>query len=289
MNPDLPTTHVLPMHVRITLAHAAVQTLADEAHCEVLHIKGAALDISMRHPDRQFTDVDVLVRPGHVDRFLGALGSKGWTVQTSFRAGSASGHAATLHHDWWGYLDLHRDYPGFGPTPQAAFETLWDEREHVKIGGIECATPELAAQALVVLLHAARTFGPKRDADTDHLWTHATSSQRRSIRSWVSRLEAEVGFSVIEGRLEEYREHPDYDLWRVWSQGGNRLDEWRARVRSERSWRGKVTVMARAPLVNVEHLAALRGHPVTAREVVKEFFARMARGAREMLHRRRGR
>jgi hypothetical protein len=277
----------VPLEVRIGFAHASVQWIADRCGADLLHVKGAALDPTLV-PDRGFSDADVLVRPAHVTRVLAELRRNGWELINSFAYGSSFEHSATLRHRDFGLLDLHRLYPGAGPTPDAAFAALWSERRTTTLGGRACAVPARGAQATLLLLHAARGGAdPKAARDVAFVWTDATESEREQVLEWVERLDAGLGFSVILGELDDHRDDPAYDLWRVAARGGTRMDEWRARVRAARGLRAKALVAGRSVLVNVEHLTIVRGRPVSRREVVAEFFDRPLRGMREQLWRLR--
>ena len=104
----------------------------------------------------------------------------------------------------------------------------------------------------------------------------ADDAARDRVLDWVGRLDAGLAFSVITGTLDEHRDDPAYDLWRVAARGGTRMEEWRARVRAARGLRAKLTVASRSVLVNVEHLTIVRGRPVSRAEIVAEFFGREA-------------
>lgn len=278
----------VPLEVRIGFAHASAQCVADRLGVDVLHVKGAALDPTLV-PGRGYSDADVLARPQDVEALLGELCRHGWDLINTFPYSSSFEHSATLRHRDFGLLDLHRTYPGAGPTPAAAFAALWEEHQATVLGGVACPVPSRDAQAALLLLHAAREGGdPKSLHDIESVWTSAPSDRRARIVDWVDRLDAGLGFSVITGTLDEHRDDPAYDLWRVASRGGTRWDEWRARVRAARGLRASAVVAARSMLVNVEHLTLVRGRPVTRREVVAEFFGRPARGLREVAARRAG-
>jgi len=90
-----------------------------------------------------------------------------------------------------------------------------------------------------------------------------------------------VAFAAAVGELERYRGEPDYRLWNVVSEGGSRSEDWWARVRAAPSFAAAMRVVARAPLVNVDHLAHRLGRPPTRFEIVTEFFARPARAVGE--------
>jgi hypothetical protein len=276
----------VPLHVRIAFAHAAVQHVADHLGARVLHVKGAALDPSLV-PGRGYSDADVLVHPRDVARVLAALRDHGWDLINTFAYASSFEHSATLRHKDFGLLDVHRVFPGTGPTPEAAFEALWDGHGSTTLGGRSCTVPSRPAQACLLLLHAARAGKDAKAAhDVDAVWTSASGPERAAVLEQVDRLGAHLAFSVITGTLDDHAGDPAYDLWRVASRGGTRVDEWRARLRAARGLRAKVGVAGRSVLVNVEHLTIVRGAPVSRREVVAEFFARPVRGIGEQLRRR---
>ena len=116
---------LVPLAVRLHLGRAAIQTVAGRAAVDVLHIKGDAVDETLRPGGQAGTDIDILVRPAHVPVLDSALRSHGWTVYSTFENGSPFGHAQTYAHDVWGYLDLHRLFPGIGLDPAIAFERFW--------------------------------------------------------------------------------------------------------------------------------------------------------------------
>ncbi|GAA6527720.1 nucleotidyltransferase family protein [Intrasporangium sp. DVR] len=282
-------TTTIPTAVRLRLGHAAVQVVADRIGADVLHIKGESLDPTVRRRGRSASDVDVLVHPGHVVDLLLALRAAGWELLNDFPSSSAFEHSATLRHTAWGHLDVHRSFPGFTARPETVFSVLWGTRHTWQSAGRTCSVPEPTAQRLILLLHAARSRGSHRGRqDIAHTWTDAAPDVRGDVDELARRLGAEVGLAAATGRLDQWRQHPDHDLWRVASAGGTRIDEWRARVKAAPTARGKLRLVGRAALVNVEHLAMIRGRPPTRREVVAEFFARPARGIREELTRRRG-
>jgi Uncharacterised nucleotidyltransferase len=270
----------VPLSVRLRFGHAAVQYLADETGVDVLHIKGMAVDPELRPSMQRSSDVDVMVRPEHVARLDRALREHGWRLYSTFEFGSPFGHAQTYLHDSWGYVDIHRFFPGIRLAPARAFDRLWADHVTRAIAGVGCPVPSLPAQALLLILNAGRSRATDRP-DVVVAWRDATDERKEQIEALVADLDAPVAFSAAVGGLERYRGERDYRLWKVTSEGGSRSEEWWARVRAAPTFAAALRVIARAPLVNVDHLAHRLGRRPTRLEIVTEFFARPARAVGE--------
>jgi hypothetical protein len=277
----------VPTQARLELAHAAVQVVADTAAIEVLHIKGLALDPGLVWEGRKSSDADVLVHPKRVDELVTDLVANGYDLRGHFASSSAFEHSATLHHPFWGYVDVHRTFPGFGDDSQSAFAHLWEDAGTWLAAGVACRVPSIAAQRIILMLHAARSHNDQRgQRDTESAWHRASLAEREEVIALAHTLGADVGVAAALGMLDEWTHHPEHDLWVVVSKGGTRIDEWRARVKAARGLGQKARVVLRAPMVNVDHLAMVRGHEPTFREIAVEFLARPARGLREEWRRR---
>jgi hypothetical protein len=271
----------VPLNVRLRLGRAAVQTIADRESIDLLHIKGDAVHPSLRPALAAGTDIDVLVRPAHVESLDIALRRLGWRIYSTFDNGSPFGHAQTYHHDVWGYLDLHRFFPGVGRDASLAFDHLWASRSTLSFGGVSCPVPQIAAQAAILILNSARA-GSHKGGDMDPAWNEASAEDRERVESEIDALDARLGFDTALGDLERHRGDRGYRLWRAVSQGGSRIDEWWGRVRAAPTMAAKVRVISRAVQVNVEHLSLELGRQPTRIEVAREFVARPVRGAREL-------
>jgi len=239
-------------------------------------------------PGRGSTDADILVPFAQAKQSVGVLLGHGWTVDARFENSSAFGHSANLHHETWGYVDLHRMIPGLRVDPDHAFEVLWAQRHTAAIAGIPCEVPSVPAQILILLLHAGRSPSGGRSArDVEYVWEQADSETRAEVSALVGELHAELGFDAAFGRLDRHLGEPEYDLWNRLSQGGGtRMGEWRARLRAAPTRRDAAHIAVRAILVNVDHLTAVRGHRPSKPEIIVEFFARPWRGLRELLRQR---
>jgi hypothetical protein len=271
----------VPLRVRVRFAHAAVQHLADMTGIDVLHIKGEAIDPSLVAPERRGTDADVLVRPRHVPLLLASLQSHQWVMRSGFETGSPFGHAATLIHPLWGYTDLHRQFPGVTVDPEEAFDLLWNDRVSRQLAGVSCSVPGLSGQVAILVLNATRSGWGRSDLRT--AWEPAPAEMADAVRLLVTKLGAQVAFAAATGDLDSYRHRRDYDLWRVTTSGGGRVEEWVARIRAAPNRHAALKIALRAPLVNTQHLANRLGRQPTRREIVRAFVARGRRGIDEIL------
>ena len=283
----------VPMDIRLRLIHGTLQRLADRVGADVLHIKGPAvapplLDTRV-HVDpatgaplvetvhRFSTDADLLIRPVHVARFLAEATRNGWVRKTSFTSGSAFGHAVNLYHPRLGNADLHRRFPGLRDD---AFDDLWRDRGSIRLGHVDCPTPSLTAQRLLLLLHAARSG--RHHPDTRRAWSLATEDEREEVRRLARHFDAEIGVAAALDDLDRFRDHPDYLLWRYFRDGDpSRLNEWRARWRSATTLRGKLVVVRSLLFFDHSLLEAELGRRPTRRDVARRLGTRWARLLRE--------
>ncbi|MCP2366950.1 hypothetical protein BCL57_001104 [Agromyces flavus] len=271
----------MPAVVRLHLGRAAVQVLAGGHRVDLLHIKGDAVEVAVRPPTSPGSDVDVLVRPEHASALDRVLRDLGWSVYSTYLGGSPFGHAQTYHHDTWGFLDVHRSFPGIGLAPSPAFERLWATRRTIEFASVRCSVPSLPAQAVIVILNAARA---RRPLEPDGAWNDA--GPRREIEIEVDELEARLAFDAAFGRLDNHRGAREYRLWKAITQGGGRVEEWLGRVQAAPTFRARAALVLRAPLVNRAHLEHRLGRRPSSGDIFREFLARPARGIREATRRK---
>jgi hypothetical protein len=270
----------VPLDVRLRFGRAAVQVVADRIGVDLLHIKGDAVDASLR-PMRVGTDVDVLVRPADVTRLDRAIRLEGWKLYSTFAYGSPFGHAQTYLHDTWGYLDLHRAFPGIRLNPASAFDVLDRDGSVIDEVGVACRVPGIDAQAILLLLNAARAGG-RTNPDVDWIWGRASPDDRERLIRLGDELRARVALAAATGDLEKFRGSREYPLWKAVSEGGPRGAEWWGRLRAASSAREALALVVRAPRVNVEHLRIDLGREPTRPEVFREFLRRQRQAAVEV-------
>lgn len=211
---ELPT---VPVRLRVHLAHAVVQAIADEARADVLHIKGPSVDPALRPEGRSSADSDVLARPAHLPRLLAGLKRHGWQQVTGLHSTDLIRHSTNWYHPQLGQLDIHVRFPGIQAPPKDAFDALWRGHRTQDIAHRPCVVPDETAQRLILLLHAARSIHA-HSADVKAAWGDASDPAREQTRALASELDAEVALAAATGELDQYRDRREYDLWRLYTQ-----------------------------------------------------------------------
>ncbi|MGJ6980394.1 nucleotidyltransferase family protein [Aestuariimicrobium soli] len=285
----------MPIGPRVRLMHAYLQSVADEAGVDVLHVKGPALHTELllhsargRPEPRQSTDADVLVRPDHAQRYLDALRRHGSEQRSRFDTGSPFEHAANIWHPLLGHADVHRHYPGIGVRPGEAFAAWWSRRESIEIAHRACSVPALDDQRLLLLLHAARSQGANQ-GDVVRAWHQADALDQERVRDLAHELDATVALAAAIGELDQHREAPEYLLWKQFSsvEPHSRSAEWRARLRAARTPWQAASVLVRAMRLNTDRLALDLGRTPTADEVRRARRERRRRAFAELFGRER--
>lgn len=288
----------IPLVLRTRLAHATLQAVADDCGADILHIKGAAVHASLRparedaSPDateeeraltRVSADADVLVRPAHLGRFLAALKQYGWQGSTRLYSGGAVEHSV----DWWhpelGGADIHVRFPGIQLPADRAFAALWRERRSQDIANRPCAVPCLDAQRLILLLHAARNGGT-RSPDVAQSWTAATAFEQARVGALAATLRAEVALAGATGHLAEYKDRPEYDLWRLLGRAEPDVFElWIAMVKAAPTNLARARAILYAVRIKAERVEPGVKRRATVIAVLRVQGDRLARGARGVL------
>lgn len=272
----------VPVAVRLRLEHAALQRIADEAGVRMLHIKGVAWHPALVQGRSPSSDADVLVHPADVPAFTAALERAGWLLVTSFAHGSVFAHAATYYCPRWGTVDVHRRFPGMDRDPEATFEVLWHDRALIELGGRPVAVPDLLAQRLLMLAHAARDAMGRRPRDVEAAWTAQGPTQRAQLDALADRLGARVPVALATGRPERARGGPDVHLWTAMYRRARPTGVWIARVRDASGVRARLRVLASALRVNRDHLALRLGRRPSRWDVRREWLLRWGRAVRDL-------
>lgn len=211
----LPT---VPVSLRVHLAHATVQAVADEVGADVLHIKGPAVARRLRPEGHVSVDADVLVRPAHLVSLQAGLQRHGWQQVTTLRSGGLVEHSTNWYHPELGQLDLHVRFPGIQVEAGRAFDVLWRDRQTRTIAHRACVVPGEGAQRLVLLLHVARDL-EQHSSELELAWEQASETERTQLHRLADELRADVALAAATGRLEAYRDRPEYGLWKLYTEG----------------------------------------------------------------------
>lgn len=279
-------TSRIPLGVRLQFSRASVEVIARGGGIRLLHIKGETVEPSIQGRRRTGTDVDVLVDPTEIRAMHRLLVAHGWRVYSTFLDGSPFGHAQTYHHADWGFLDLHRRFPGIRIADRSAFALLWDDHTHHDAVGVQCAIPALDGQVVLHMLNAARGTSQGR-SEARELWQSLPADDANRRRMLVTQLRADVAFDVTMGELERHRRSREYRLWRAIVDGGDRGAEWWARLIAARTPIDAAQTALRAPLVNRSRLAHELGRDPRPVDLVVASVKRLGAGIRELLPRRR--
>lgn len=282
----------MPHLVGVRFAHASLQVLAEDHGIDLLHIKGPAVHddlLEVRQGGdaetgearivvpRQSVDADILVRPSQVELLFGAMRRHGWSTAFHFEDGSAFEHAATMVHDTLEHVDVHRRFPGIGLAAEAAFDRLWADRGTARIAGIDCWVPSVTAQRLLLILHAIRGGAGEDHPDIRRTWGDASDADRAAVQRLADELRAEVPLAAATGRLEDYRNHREYQLWRLLARGDYTLPAlWLARVRAAPTPWAALRTGVRMVLPNPHRMEQWLGRRPTARDLAHAYRQRLA-------------
>ena len=273
--------HETPLRVRIMLAHAYFQRLAETHSIDILHVKGYAFDEQVYRPHRYSTDADILVRPSQVHDYVDLLLKDGWQIQAHFETGSVFEHAMTLYHPVWGLTDIHRFFPGLGRyrNYEKAFDQLWVARRQVAIAHTLCWVPSLLDARLIVVLHRARASS-SYSTDMNYLFSILSSSDWDRLKQRAEELDSSLAYAAAMGRLSQYKHDRDYLLWRSVSARVPKYWQWLGRIRSAHGVKDKLRILIAIFSVNRDHLAMELGHQPSAGEIRHRFFERFGIGVK---------
>lgn len=135
-------------------------------------------------------------------------------------------------------------------------------------------------------MHAARALA-SYSHDVRLAWDEATEAERAQILALACELKAEVALAAATGRLEDFRDRPEYDLWRLYLDGtvttaGFRRMMAEVHAVPEGITRPRLRVaryVAHTLLFMPRRLAGLTGAKPDARQVRAAYSAFLHRGA----------
>jgi len=140
------------------LVHVLCERVAQASGTRALAIKGPVVAMQGLRAPRVSADVDVLVHPDDLDRFIAAMTAAGWhgAVETTAPR-LVRAHSVNLLHDHWPVgIDVHHHFPGFLASDGDVFDTLWARRAQVELAGVPVSAADPVSQVAVVGLHLLR-------------------------------------------------------------------------------------------------------------------------------------
>jgi hypothetical protein len=172
------------------LVYALVANVCREIGVPAVFIKGPVLHAQGLREREHSGDVDVLVAPGCEEKLAHELEAWGWShFERSALNDSPLFHSIALHAPPRGCeVDVHFRFPGFGVSPDGAFDLVRRQSEQVEFAGARASVPCRSHHATISALHLLRPL-PGRRLATGQIEAAAVTLDR-------------VGVSVIDAAHE---------------------------------------------------------------------------------------
>lgn len=289
-----PEPELMPLAVASRCLSQRMAWLGDRSGIRVLLIKGSSAAVQGLRPERQSTDVDVLVHPRDHGRFLALCETHGWHRRPESLSWSAFiTHSVTLIRDSWPCdIDLHRSFPGLIGEPGEIFDRLWSRSVELDDFGHAVRCPGRADHVVVLVAHALRSPHDGRSkSDLAELRSRVLNGTSVTVEEYMGAargLGAErstadflrsVGHDVVLDDLvaEEV-------LWDVHRRAVSHTLDWFALV-SEASWTERTRLLWRGLWPNRTDLqASYPGSATTRRQRARLRGLRLGRAARQGPH-----
>lgn len=140
------------------LLYVLTADVAQRRGARTLAIKGSVLaEHGLRAP-RVSADIDVLVHPDDVARFVEGMEAAGWRRAPESRIPRfLEHHSVNLLNDHWPMgIDAHVYFPGFLADRADVFEELWERRTTLPCAGRDVPCTDLGGSAAIAALHHLR-------------------------------------------------------------------------------------------------------------------------------------
>lgn len=142
----------------VALAHALAAHVAVEIGARYVVFKGPVAIMQGFRDSKPSSDADILIEPGRLDDYLGAMSLRGWSPRREAAAPRFFPvHSVSLYHPGWASdIDVHFRYPGFFASDAEIFEGLTAECETRVVAGRGIRVTSPRAGGLILAVHALR-------------------------------------------------------------------------------------------------------------------------------------
>ena len=228
----------------LTLACAACQEVARRSNVDALFVKGVAAQRQFPLRTRAGSDVDVLVRPDHVSRYVDALQQAGWVLMRESSELDLSNHAIVLEHAVFACtVDVHRNFPGFEADAGEVFDEMWRGREALDVAGRQCDAPSRIHHGALLIVNAARTAG---SVEARQVWQGWSEQERSSARVAIAGF---MGESAAATQLpQEFQGGDTARYWQVVADRPTGTAMWLARLWDTPTWGARLRLLGHAAL-----------------------------------------
>ncbi|WP_404371455.1 nucleotidyltransferase family protein [Kytococcus sedentarius] len=228
----------------LTLACAACQEVARRSNVDALFVKGVSAQRQFPLRTRAGSDVDVLVRPDHVSRYVDALQQAGWVLMRDSNALDLSNHAVVLEHPVFACtVDVHRNFPGFDADAGEVFDAMWQDREHVAVAGRPCDAPSRIHHGSLLIVNAARTAG---SVEARQVWEGWSDEERSAARVSIASFKGESAAATQLPAAFQAAGQARY--WQVVADRPTGTAMWLARLWDTPTWGARLRLLGHAAL-----------------------------------------
>ncbi|MDN5668316.1 MAG: nucleotidyltransferase family protein [Renibacterium salmoninarum] len=226
----------------LALALGLVSRIAATRAIDAVVVKGAAAELTGLRPPRDFSDVDIMVRPVELEIFSSELERRGWIARPfEDRDNVFPKHSVSMYHPRWPIdIDVHYRFPGFEAEPESVIDEFLQDQLLLESGGMQLSMPSKLGCLVVQALHQLRS--PWEPGASDAL----AELQRRSADLESARIIEFARRTRCLAALRPFLEQrPDFSPADVLFPEPS--SEWRVRTLGEDSASIRIFTLIRAP------------------------------------------
>lgn len=143
----------------IALALGLVSWIATKRAVDAVVVKGAAAELTGLRPPRDFSDVDIVVRPAELEVFRDELAERGWLARPFEDDDNVfPKHSISMYHPQWPIdIDVHYRFPGFEADPDSVVDEILKDPLRVESGNRQLLIPSELGCVVFQALHQLRS------------------------------------------------------------------------------------------------------------------------------------